>query len=117
MSESRDDTEAYEGDDDLDAGLAAAFGPPASIFASLCESSPGLRPVELRHAPEEGSGLVERPNSREMPSPSTTGRYQIFGEIARGGMGAILRGRDPDLGRDIAIKVLRDDHRMRKCSP
>ena len=26
-------------------------------------------------------------------------------------MGAILKGRDPDLGRDVAIKVLREDHR------
>ena len=41
------------------------------------------------------------------------GRYQIFGEIARGGMGAILRGRDRDLGRDLAVKVLLEDHRDR----
>ncbi len=26
-------------------------------------------------------------------------------------MGSILKGRDPDLGRDVAIKVLREDHR------
>ena len=26
-------------------------------------------------------------------------------------MGAVLKGRDPDLGRDVAIKVLREDHR------
>ena len=38
-------------------------------------------------------------------------RYRIDGEIARGGMGAVLKGRDPDLGRDLAVKVLRDDHR------
>ena len=34
------------------------------------------------------------------------GRYELLGEIARGGMGAVLRGRDPDLGRDLAVKVL-----------
>ena len=33
-------------------------------------------------------------------------RLQLFGEIARGGMGAILRGRDVDLGRELAVKVL-----------
>jgi serine/threonine protein kinase len=39
------------------------------------------------------------------------GRYRIGSEIARGGMGAILKGRDPDLGRDVAIKVLKEDLR------
>jgi eukaryotic-like serine/threonine-protein kinase len=55
----------------------------------------------------------------EEPSPivhplkvtEPTLRYRIDGEIARGGMGTILKGRDPDLGRDVAIKVLREDLR------
>src|SRR5579871_6820558 len=38
--------------------------------------------------------------------PSLVGRYEVAGEVARGGMGAILKGRDPDLNREIAIKVL-----------
>jgi serine/threonine-protein kinase len=40
--------------------------------------------------------------------PAQVGRYQVAGEIARGGIGAVLRGRDPVLGRDLAIKVLLD---------
>lgn len=38
-------------------------------------------------------------------------RYQLHGEIARGGMGAIVKARDVDLGRSLAIKVLLDSHR------
>ena len=38
------------------------------------------------------------------------GRYQLLGELARGGMGSVLRGRDMDLGRDLAVKVLLDQH-------
>ncbi|MFL5328303.1 MAG: protein kinase domain-containing protein [Gemmataceae bacterium] len=111
MSDPVDQTANYEEDDGLDAGLAAAFGPGASVVANLSQSLPGLRRVQLRESPDIGSGHVEKPNSHEVPPSSATGRYQVFGEIARGGMGAILRGRDPDLGRDIAIKVLREDHR------
>ena len=74
----------------LDAGLAAAFGADTthpvgwSDQLRLCDD-----PAEL---PRGGA------------SP-----YQLLGEIARGGMGVILKGRDPDLGRDLAVKVLRPD--------
>jgi tetratricopeptide (TPR) repeat protein len=34
------------------------------------------------------------------------GRYEIHGEIGRGGMGAVLRGHDPVLRRQLALKVL-----------
>lgn len=43
------------------------------------------------------------------PDPST--RYQLVGELARGGMGAIFQGRDLYLGRDLAVKVMREEHR------
>jgi serine/threonine protein kinase len=46
-----------------------------------------------------------------MPAGPASGRLQLFGEIARGGMGAVLKGHDPDLGRDLAVKVLLDHHR------
>jgi serine/threonine-protein kinase len=44
-------------------------------------------------------------------TPAATGRYQLLEEIARGGMGAVLRGHDHDLDRELAIKVLLDDYR------
>ena len=53
-----------------------------------------------------------RPGSPEMPDLSgQPSRYQLIGELARGGMGAIFQGRDLDLGRDLAVKVIREEHR------
>ena len=57
-----------------------------------------MRPVLLKE--DEGeSGLTVRPKSDAMPTKDEAGdRYRLDGEIARGGMGAVLRGRDVDLG-------------------
>jgi serine/threonine-protein kinase len=85
--------------DSLDAGLAAGFGPPRSSLGDM-------RPPLLKEAESESAHIVQ-PKSDAMPAPEQTGdRYQLQGEIARGGMGAVLRGRDVDLGRDLAVKVL-----------
>lgn len=45
-------------------------------------------------------------NQSQVPSIASNGRYTLLTEIARGGMGAVLLGRDGDLNRDLAIKVL-----------
>jgi tetratricopeptide (TPR) repeat protein len=92
--------------DSLDAGLAAGFAAPRSSLGDR-------RPVLLKEA-EGDSAHVVKPKSDAMPPPEQTGdRYQLQGEIARGGMGAVLRGRDVDLGRDLAVKVLLEKHAHR----
>jgi tetratricopeptide (TPR) repeat protein len=50
------------------------------------------------------SGKTLAPGSR-----GKAGRYDLFEQLGRGGMGLILRGHDPELGRDVAVKLLRED--------
>ncbi|MGE5127743.1 MAG: protein kinase domain-containing protein [Betaproteobacteria bacterium] len=41
-----------------------------------------------------------------MPVPERIGRFRVTGELGRGAMGAVYRGRDEALDRDVAIKVM-----------
>ncbi len=65
----------------------------------------------LRDSEADDLRLV-RPASEALPElAGDPGRYLLSGEIARGGMGVIFRGYDVDLGRDLAVKVIRERHR------
>jgi tetratricopeptide (TPR) repeat protein len=80
--------------------VEALFAPPPSLPA------PGGQPVHT----ERPFGAGRTPARSEAPAPGDVppraGRYRIEGEIARGGMGAILRAHDPELNRAQAVKVL-----------
>jgi serine/threonine protein kinase/WD40 repeat protein/tetratricopeptide (TPR) repeat protein len=102
----------------LQAGLAAAFPAEAAVVIGdakhsvlkTLEKTLDVPRVVLREADQNGDPIV-RPKSPEMPDRNSDSRYQLQGEIARGGMGSILKGRDTDLGRDLAIKVLLEEHK------
>jgi serine/threonine-protein kinase len=82
----------------------------SGILDNLDATIGAIPRVLLRDSPAEGLRPV-RPGSSEMPAPpGNRGRYQLLGEIARGGMGAVLQGRDVDLGRDLAVKVILEEH-------
>ncbi len=59
--------------------------------------------------PDEEPGSIVR--TAGWDHADRTIRYRIDGEMAHGGMGSVLKGRDPDLGRDVPLKVLREDLR------
>jgi eukaryotic-like serine/threonine-protein kinase len=49
-------------------------------------------------------------HSSAIAIPENVARYRVNREIARGGMGVILAAADPDLPREVAIKVLLPQH-------
>jgi len=76
--------------------IAGLVGEVSKVLLPDSDSQHGASPIVT---PQTTSGLV----------PQGRANYQLMGEIARGGMGSILKGHDTDLGRDVAIKVLREE--------
>jgi tetratricopeptide (TPR) repeat protein/tRNA A-37 threonylcarbamoyl transferase component Bud32 len=95
-------------DSHLDGFLGAAFRPPEgeSVLESIERLHGAGGSVLLRDNAEEDATpvLLRRDESHAAKDDS---RYQVLGEIARGGIGVVYKGRDKDLNRDIALKVLR----------
>jgi serine/threonine-protein kinase len=88
--------------DSLEAALAIAFrqgSPPASP-----DNGESAAPREEVH-PSAGLPFPELP---ELPRPGV--RYQPLGELGRGGMGEVHRWHDRYLGRNLAVKILQEQH-------
>jgi serine/threonine-protein kinase len=107
-----------------DARLRAAEGAAGLLDSPLVRLAPKgttvPRPTPAQEQPDAAGAaflsrsapLTDPPATGNAPGvlPARLGRYELLEEIGRGGMGCVLRGHDPDLGRDLAIKVLLADH-------
>jgi eukaryotic-like serine/threonine-protein kinase len=91
-------------DESLDRGMGIAFGPAAN--AKTVAGSPATPAIASSAvAATSPTRPIDAPGGRDR-----IGRFEVAGEIARGGVGSILKARDIEIGRDVALKVLLDDH-------
>ena len=83
--------------------------PPANSVIQFIEQKTGEAPrVALRaeDSANVSAPVIDATSAEKLAIPQGRGNYQLMGEIARGGMGVVLKGHDTDLGRDVAVKVL-----------
>ena len=105
-------------DDGLDIGLRHVFGTSSSSaepgFTGVLEALQAVTGMTSRvalRAPPDGEPPVGVASAATVELQQGQARYDVIGEIAEGGIGVVLRGRDRDLGRDVAMKVLKPEHR------
>ncbi len=60
---------------------------------------------DLAHAPTAGGG--GEPSLLELRPGDVVGRFEVVGELGRGGFGVVYQARDRDLLRPVALKLLR----------
>ena len=104
MSAAQDEERGDRGDG-AKPGVEAAG---RSVLEFLQSKTGEARRVTLRdeESAQTSGPLIDPRSAEKLAVPQGRGHYQVMGEIARGGMGVILKGHDTDLGRDVALKVL-----------
>jgi serine/threonine-protein kinase len=83
-----------------EAGTHARGGPAPATAGAPPGASAWTVP-----APGEGATAPAPAASLSLPG------YELVGELGRGGMGLVLKGHDRHMGRDVAVKLLREDLR------
>jgi len=100
--------------DPFESVASAAFGPDPTgtggedIPAVIREILGKETSTRLEEVPG-ASGTSPAAAAPPADEPAFSG-YEIRGKIARGGVGVVLRAHDPEIGRDVALKILRKRH-------
>ena len=84
--------------------------PGDSVLDSIGARTGRSPKVSLTETGDEAEAPLVDPRVRQFQDQLRTGdKYQVLGEIAKGGMGVVLRGHDRELGRDVALKVVHEE--------
>jgi tetratricopeptide (TPR) repeat protein len=106
---------ACQGRPELRARVAALLQAHADATGFLREAARGTDETVSQPAPGPPGSATPPVQQQEHPGASaislvrqspSLGRYALLGEVARGGMGAVLRVHDLDFGRTLALKVM-----------
>jgi eukaryotic-like serine/threonine-protein kinase len=90
----------------IDHAVGESLSPPGITLSATDSAS-----ERVTEPPDFSAGPIAAAIEGISPGLPEVPGYEVTGEIASGGMGAVLKGHDHDLGRDVALKVLRDDYR------
>jgi len=84
-------------------GLQALEPPADPLLAVLSTVARGPTPEGVP------PGLLDlaRASRKDLPPPAKLGRFEILGQIGAGSYGTVFKARDVELGRMVAIKMLR----------
>ncbi|HEY3452705.1 MAG TPA: protein kinase [Myxococcales bacterium] len=84
-----------------------------NLICHLCGSRPAPDSTFGTRCPKDGSALVQEEDHKKAPKDSILGRviggkYPVVGLIGQGGMGAVYKALQEPVGREVALKVIRN---------